>query len=429
MFTKYTRPSVLSGGYSKILSVSAVPCLQCLNNQHFDRTPRGSQNYVGSHGRNFSKSVRFDTERWSKYNRILKTNKTVFNQTSNSLVNSIREQNLQCHGNTKLLNGREVGVVQQRDLSVSPKAILDASPTTMQPYLRLIRFDKPIGTWLLYFPCTWSIALATEPGHLPDFWLLTLFGAGSFFMRGAGCIINDMWDKDFDKKVERTKLRPLASGELTFFQGLCCLGGMLSMSLLILLQLNWYSVFLGAASMLLVVTYPLAKRVTFWPQAMLGLTFNYGNMLGWSAVTGGVDWTIVLPLYISCLAWTLHYDTIYAHQDKYDDMLIGVKSTALKFGDKTKHWLTGFSTIMISGLTVTGISCDQTWPYFVGLGVTASHLAYQLYTVDLNNADDCAAKFRSNAGLGLVMFICITMGTLFKGKKKGTSISQEETAI
>ncbi|CAG2254680.1 unnamed protein product [Mytilus edulis] len=140
-------------------------------------------------------------------------------------------------------------------------------------------------------------------------------------------------------------------------------------------------------------------------------------MLGWAAVTGGIDWTVVLPLYIGSMAWTLSYDTIYAHQDKYDDMLIGVKSTALKFGDKTKHWLTGFGTIMIGGLTLTGVALDQTWPYYAGVSITAAHLAYQLYTVDLNNADDCAAKFRSNTGLGFVMFIGIVTGTLMKTQK------------
>ncbi|XP_063436044.1 4-hydroxybenzoate polyprenyltransferase, mitochondrial-like [Mytilus trossulus] len=382
------------------ITVSLSPCCQCLYNQN---------NKTFNQSRNFSSGYHFS----HKLNHRIFLQPNFFpEQSFKTSFSGIRQHNFPPDGS--YFKGKDAYRKQTRNLSVTPKAILDASPKGLQPYLRLIRFDKPIGTWLLYWPCTWSIGLAAAPGHLPDLWLLTLFGAGAFFMRGAGCIVNDMWDRDIDKKVERTKLRPLASGELTYFQGLCCLGGMLSVSLGILLQLNWYSVVLGAASMVLVIAYPLAKRVTFWPQAMLGLTFNYGTMLGWAAVTGGIDWTVVLPLYIGSMAWTLSYDTIYAHQDKYDDMLIGVKSTALKFGDKTKHWLTGFGTVMIGGLTLTGVAIDQTWPYYTGVSITAAHLAYQLYTVDLNNADDCAAKFRSNTGLGFVMFIGIVTGTLMK---------------
>ncbi|XP_064604542.1 4-hydroxybenzoate polyprenyltransferase, mitochondrial-like isoform X2 [Liolophura sinensis] len=298
-----------------------------------------------------------------------------------------------------------------RQLSFSAKSVVDASPLSFQPYLRLTRVDKPIGTWLLFWPCTWSICLAGEAGHLPDFRMIALFGMGAFLMRGAGCIINDMWDKDFDRKVERTKLRPLASGELNTFQALCFLGLNLSLALGVLLQLNWYSVMLGASSMLLVVTYPLMKRYTYWPQAFLGLTFNYGAILGWSAVQGSCDWPIVIPLYTSGFAWTLLYDTIYAHQDKYDDMLIGVKSTALKFGDQTKPWLFGFAAVMMSGLTCTGVMCEQTWPYYLAVATTGTHLAYQIYDVDLNNPDDCARKFRSNSWLGMILFLGAAFGT------------------
>lgn len=341
--------------------------------------------------------------------------------SSNVLGENVSASNIQC-----LKNG---SFVPRRSASFSPQGILEASPPALQPYMRLIRFDKPIGTWLLYWPCTWSIALASAPGTLPSLWLLALFGAGAFFMRGAGCIINDMWDKDIDRKVERTKLRPMASGELSQFQGLVCLAGMLSVSLGILVQLNWYSVVLGAASMGLVITYPLAKRITFWPQAFLGLTFNYGALLGWSAVTGSLDPLSVLPLYSSGFCWTMVYDTIYAHQDKYDDMLIGVKSTALKFGDNTKVWLTGFGTAMVSLLVLTGKMCDQTWPYYTTVSLTAAHIAHQLYTVDLNNPDDCASKFRSNTQLGFVMFMGIVLGNLLKKEEKSSdkSVEQENT--
>ncbi|XP_041348481.1 4-hydroxybenzoate polyprenyltransferase, mitochondrial-like isoform X2 [Gigantopelta aegis] len=307
--------------------------------------------------------------------------------------------------------------VFQRDgskkLSMSLKSILDASPPSIQPYLKLIRFDKPIGSYLLFWPCAWSIGIAADPGHLPDLYMLMLFAAGAFFMRGSGCIINDMWDKDFDKKVERTKLRPLASGEITHFQALVFLGSQLGLALAILLQLNTYSILLGASSMGLVIAYPLAKRFTNWPQVMLGVTLNWGVLLSWSALKGSLDCT-VLPLYLACVVYTIFYDSIYSHQDKYDDMLIGVKSSALALGDKTKPVLTVFASIMIGGLSLTGYLSDQTWPFYAAVATTAAHLSHQLYTVNLDDADDCATKFRSNIHVGMLMFLGVVLGTLMK---------------
>ncbi|MBN3278676.1 COQ2 protein, partial [Polyodon spathula] len=265
----------------------------------------------------------------------------------------------------------------RRQFSLSAAGIVNSAPKSVQPYLRLMRFDKPIGTWLLYLPCMWSIGLAAEPGCLPDLYMLMLFGTGAVLMRGAGCTINDMWDKDFDKKVSRTASRPIAAGEITRFQALVFLGGQLSVALGVLLCLNYYSIALGAASLSLVVTYPLMKRITYWPQLVLGLTFNWGALLGWSAIKGSCDWSVCLPLYFSGVMWTLVYDTIYAHQDKADDVLVGVKSTALRFQEQTKPWLCGFSAAMLFGLIVTGVSCDQTLPYYGALAVVGAHLAYQ----------------------------------------------------
>lgn len=302
--------------------------------------------------------------------------------------------------------------IQDRSISYTQK-ILEATSPRIQPYLRLLRFDKPIGTYLLFWPCTWSIGLAAQAGHLPDLYMLALFGLGSFVMRGSGCIINDMWDRDIDCKVERTRARPLASGELSPFQALVFLGGNLSIALTILLQLNWYSVFLGAASMILVVLYPLAKRYTYWPQVVLGVTLSWGVLVAWSALRGSLELPVV-PLYTACVLYTMFYDTIYSHQDKYDDMLIGVKSTALKFGDQTKVWLTGFSSVMIGCLALTGQMCDQTWPYYIALTATGAHLAHQLFTVDLNNPDDCLKKFKSNTQLGAILFLGIVLGNLLK---------------
>uniref|UniRef100_A0A3B3ZUB4 4-hydroxybenzoate polyprenyltransferase, mitochondrial n=1 Tax=Periophthalmus magnuspinnatus TaxID=409849 RepID=A0A3B3ZUB4_9GOBI len=298
----------------------------------------------------------------------------------------------------------------RRVFSLSAASIVNSAPAPVQPYLRLMRLDKPIGTWLLYLPCTWSIALASDPGCLPHLGMLTLFGTGALLMRGAGCTINDMWDKDFDKKVSRTATRPIASGEISRFQALVFLGGQLSLALGVLLCLNNYSIVLGAASLGLVVTYPLMKRITYWPQLVLGLTFNWGALLGWSAIKGSCDWSVCLPLYFSGVMWTLIYDTIYAHQDKDDDIKVGVRSTALKFQNQTKPWLSGFAVAMISGLAVTGINAEQTLPYYAVLSTVAIHLAYQIYTLDINKPEDCWKKFVSNRNIGLLLFLGILTG-------------------
>ncbi|XP_042326570.1 4-hydroxybenzoate polyprenyltransferase, mitochondrial isoform X2 [Sceloporus undulatus] len=272
------------------------------------------------------------------------------------------------------------------------------------------------GTWLLYLPCTWSIALAAEPGCLPAWDMLLLFGTGALLMRGAGCTINDMWDMDYDKKVVRTASRPLAAGEISTFRSLLFLGGQLSLALCVLLCLNYYSIVLGAASLSLVVTYPLMKRITYWPQLFLGLAFNWGALLGWSAVQGSCNWSVCLPLYFSGVLWTLMYDTIYAHQDRRDDLAIGVKSTALRFRENTKQWLSGFSTMMILGLTVTGMNCDQTLPYYAAVTAVGIHLARQIYTLDIHSPEDCWKKFSSNRTVGLLLFTGIVFGNLWKKK-------------
>ncbi|XP_051785636.1 4-hydroxybenzoate polyprenyltransferase, mitochondrial isoform X3 [Erpetoichthys calabaricus] len=246
--------------------------------------------------------------------------------------------------------------------------------------------------------------------------MLALFGVGAVLMRGAGCTINDMWDRDFDKKVSRTASRPIAAGEITRFQALVFLGGQLTLALGVLLSLNLYSIILGAASLSLVVTYPLMKRITYWPQLVLGLAFNWGALLGWSAIKGYCDWSVCLPLYFSGILWTLIYDTIYAHQDKVDDLLVGVKSTALLLQDHTKPWLSGFSAVMLSGLILTGIISDQTLPYYGALSVVGAHLFYQIFTLDINKPEECWKKFTSNRTLGLLIFIGILAGNLWKNK-------------
>ncbi|XP_055632183.1 4-hydroxybenzoate polyprenyltransferase, mitochondrial [Toxorhynchites rutilus septentrionalis] len=310
-----------------------------------------------------------------------------------------------------------------------PKGLLQK--LGQNPYARLMRIDRPIGSWLLFWPCGWSIALCAPAGCWPDPVMLALFGMGAFIMRGAGCTINDMWDKDIDAKVVRTKGRPLVAGELSQLDAWVFLSTQLGVGLLILLQLNWYSIVLGASSLGLVIIYPLMKRVTHWPQLVLGMTFNWGALLGCSAVQGSVMWSACLPLYLAGVCWTIVYDTIYAHQDKVDDILLGIKSTAIRFGDNTKLWLSGFSTAMIGSLITSGIACEQSWPYYAALTVISSHLAQQIYTLNINNPTDCATKFISNHQVGFILFLGIIAGTLYKGfsKSSATASSTPSSAI
>lgn len=281
---------------------------------------------------------------------------------------------------------------------------LDQLRHKIRPYLELSRLEKPIGTWLLAWPCFWSIAFAAPPHGPIDAKMLCLFGAGAVLLRGAGCTINDMWDRDLDRKVERTKLRPLASGAVTQIQALGWLGLQLTAGLGILLQLNHYSQVLGASSLGLVATYPLMKRITGWPQAFLGLTFNWGALLGWAAVQGSCDWNAVLPLYASGVAWTMVYDTIYAHQDKVDDVKVGIQSTALTFGDATKKYLVGFAGINIASMALAGSALNCNIPFYMGLTAGALQLGWQIKTVDLDDPQDCASKFKSNWWYGLFIF-------------------------
>lgn len=200
---------------------------------------------------------------------------------------------------------------------------IDKTPVRLQPYLHLSRADKQVGTMLLLWPCIWSTALAAPVGEMPDLLLMGKFAVGAVVMRSAGCIINDLWDKDFDKHVERTKTRPLASGEITVPKALGYLGLNLAAGLTVLVSLNTNSILLGFCSMPLVIAYPLMKRITYAPQFVLGLTFNWGALIGWTAVHGSCSWEHVLPLYGAGVCWTLVYDTLYGYQDRKDDKKLG----------------------------------------------------------------------------------------------------------
>ncbi|ORX36298.1 UbiA prenyltransferase family-domain-containing protein [Kockovaella imperatae] len=282
-----------------------------------------------------------------------------------------------------------------------------------KPYLLISRVDKPIGWILLYWPCAWSITMASTVHHLPPTvpaFYMTLFAVGAMVMRGAGCTINDMWDQKFDKAVERTRWRPLANGDMTQFQALSFLGAQLSVGLLVLTQLNWYSIVLGASSLGLVVVYPFMKRITYYPQFVLGLAFNWGAFLGWSAVTGAVDWVVTVPMYIGGVLWCVMYDTIYAHQDKRDDILVGVKSIALRFpsDSASRTLISSLSASFVGLMTLTGhLAGLGPWYYAISCAGTALHLGWQCKTVNFDSRPDLWKKFCSNGWLGGLVWLGI----------------------
>ncbi|MCY4239180.1 MAG: 4-hydroxybenzoate octaprenyltransferase [Rhodospirillaceae bacterium] len=286
-------------------------------------------------------------------------------------------------------------------------------PLSARPYARLMRLDRPIGTWLLLFPGWWSVALAFDTlrwrwDSLGWFlWLMALFGVGALLMRGAGCTWNDIIDRDFDARVERTRSRPIPSGQISVRQALLFMALQMSIALAILLQFNRFAVGVGAFSLVVVFIYPLMKRWTYWPQIVLGMAFNWGALLGWAAVRGDLDWTPVF-LYVAGIFWTLGYDTIYAHQDKGDDILIGIKSTALKLRDRTRPLLWGFYTLALTLIAAAGWSDGLGLFFWIGLGLGALQLAWQAGRVNIDDPADCLRKFKSNRVFGW----CLLLGLL-----------------
>jgi 4-hydroxybenzoate polyprenyltransferase len=287
--------------------------------------------------------------------------------------------------------------------------VLRRAPAWLRPYLRIARVDRPIGTWLLLLPGWWSIALAGD--HWPDLRTLALFAIGALVMRSAGCTINDIADRDIDARVARTANRPLPAGELTVGQAAVFLALLCVVGLMVLIQFNAFAVVLGAASLLLIAAYPFMKRITYWPQAWLGLTFNWGALLGWAAIRGDLA-PPACALYAAGVFWTLGYDTIYAHQDKEDDAVAGVKSTALRLGRYTKPWLTGFYAAAFLLFAAAGHLGGLGWPFAIGLSAVSAHFFWQVRTVRLDAPKDCLAKFRSNRDLGLILFAAIVAGRL-----------------
>jgi 4-hydroxybenzoate polyprenyltransferase len=284
------------------------------------------------------------------------------------------------------------------------------APAALAPYLRLARADRPIGFFLLAFPCFWSVSLAARSlsDPYPDPWLLFLFAVGAVAMRGAGCTYNDLVDREIDAKVARTRSRPLPSGKVTpraatiFMLALCLIG------LAVLLSFNGPTIWLGLGVLPIVALYPFVKRFSYWPQAVLGLAFNWGALLGWPAVLGRLDWPAIV-LYAGAVCWTIGYDTIYAHQDREDDDLIGLKSTALRFGRATKPWLALLYGVAWLAITAAGLMANAGTAFLLGMLAAAAQLAWQIATLDIDDAENCLRRFRSNRDFAAIVLGAILL--------------------
>lgn len=283
------------------------------------------------------------------------------------------------------------------------RGFIGALPPRLRPYASLIRLDRPIGTWLLYWPCAWSVALAGVAGRWSLFFWL---GLGAFAMRSAGCIYNDLVDRDLDTRVERTRLRPLASRRVSTQSAwiligvLCLLGGV------VLLELNWLAAVIALASLAPVAAYPFMKRITWWPQAWLGLVFSWGALVGWPAVRGSIELPPFL-LWLGSIAWVIGYDTLYAIQDKEDDALVGVRSSALRLGEKAPVGIAIFYAVALLfwGASIWVVRPD--WIALVALAPGALHLANQAVRADTNDGRLALKLFRSNRTLGFLIFLAM----------------------
>jgi len=289
------------------------------------------------------------------------------------------------------------------------------APVWSRPYLRLARLDRPIGSWLLLLPCWWSAALACalarDVGHLPI--ILALFFVGAFAMRGAGCTWNDISDRDLDARVERTRSRPIPAGQVGVWQALAFLVAQALIGLAVLLQFNRFAIATGIASLAIVAIYPFMKRITWWPQVVLGLAFSWGALMGFAVVLGRIG-PSGLFLYAGSIAWVIGYDTIYAHQDAEDDALIGVKSTARLFGAQTHRALVAFYSLAVILIGVAlSLSGAGIWAW-IGLAVFAVHLGWQITRLRIGDPSLCLRVFRSNRDAGLLLFAGLLVDALMR---------------
>ena len=287
------------------------------------------------------------------------------------------------------------------------------APPFARPYLRLARLDRPIGSWLLLMPCWWSVGLAgMRVEQFPRLWHIVLFFIGAFAMRGAGCTWNDLVDRNLDGLVERTRSRPIPSGQVTVAEATAFMLLQALVGFLVLIQFNRFTVITGLCSLLVVAIYPFMKRITYWPQIVLGLAFSYGALLGWPAAFGRLDWPAIV-LYAGSISWVIGYDTIYAHQDREDDLLIGIKSTALLFGDNTRSMLAGFYAGAVVLIGAAGLMAGGGLIFVLGLIAFAAHLTWQVVRLDINDSAHCLKLFKSNRDAGLILFAVMLLEAVF----------------
>jgi len=285
-----------------------------------------------------------------------------------------------------------------------------SAPAWARPYLRLTRLDRPIGWWLLLLPCWWSSALAAVASGDwgPNPWHIVLLLVGAIVMRGAGCTWNDLVDRDLDAQVERTRSRPIPSGQVSVAAAVGFLVLQALVGLLVLVQFNRFAIAVGIASLGVVAIYPFMKRFTYWPQIFLGLAFSWGALMGWAGARGALEWPAIL-LYLGSIAWVIHYDTIYAHQDREDDALVGLKSTALLFGAKTKPMLALFSAAAAVLIGAAGYAAHAGFVFALGLLAFAAHLGWQIVRIDIDDPESCLRIFRSNRDAGLILFAAMVL--------------------
>jgi 4-hydroxybenzoate polyprenyltransferase len=280
------------------------------------------------------------------------------------------------------------------------------APQWSRPYLRLSRLDRPIGSWLLLMPCWWSAALAAgiarDIRQLPL--IIALFFVGAFVMRGAGCTWNDITDRDLDALVERTRSRPIPAGQVSVPQAAAFLVVQALIGLVVLLQFNRFAIMTGIASLVIVAVYPFMKRITWWPQVVLGLAFSWGALMGFAVTLGRIDAT-ALALYAGSIAWVIGYDTIYAHQDAEDDALIGLKSTALLFGARTHRALLVFYGLAVVLIGLALALAGAGFPAWIGLAAFAAHLIWQIRRLEIGDPALCLRIFKSNRDAGLLLFL------------------------
>jgi len=287
------------------------------------------------------------------------------------------------------------------------------APPFARPYLRLARLDRPIGSWLLLMPCWWSVGLAgMRVEQFPRLWHIVLFFIGAFAMRGAGCTWNDLVDRNLDGLVERTRSRPIPSGQVTVAEATAFMLLQALVGFLVLIQFNRFTVITGLCSLLVVAIYPFMKRITYWPQIVLGLAFSYGALMGWPAAFGQLDWPAIV-LYAGSISWVIGYDTIYAHQDREDDLLIGIKSTALLFGENTRPMLAGFYSGAVVLIGIAGLMAGGRLIFVLGLIAFAAHLAWQVVRLDINDSAHCLKLFKSNRDAGLILFGAMLLEAVF----------------